>query len=365
MYDPIESYRAYREQQAIIDADYASKQNAINEALSESRYEAMREEYNSPISIKASLRSGLGKFKTDVYKAFVAESVSLLAACAVKAVKESDAFDYQRETAVLKSLAETWVNEQSMYDIQSKMNSSVVLSSFDCACKKYTDIVVEKANKKIDKGETDKGFVYTIDDDDRDAFYKELDAVNADELVYSIRDRVADASQEFMDTYMKDKMAIKAVLKDTKTSVDALRDTYKDTAAAEEPEDNQDSASIEYDPYTANNAEEDEPTASPSVTSEAVQESYTNLAKRKINAIMHKPCASVYETMVINLSTAAFKNEILAEEFVMENAKLDTEAIRTRVGVMYTWLETLNTANLENVNEEFLKNTLDEIKNMK
>lgn len=364
MYDNFESYRAYKMQQNAIDESYAAHQNAVSDDVTESRYEAFREMYNQPVAIKASMRDKLPKFKNDVYKSFVAEAVSLIASCAVKAVKDSDSFDYNRESAILNNIANRWVNEQSMYDLQKKMNSTATMSCIDCICKKYATICMEKANAKIDKGSDDDKFVYEIEDDDKENFYDELDAVNADELVYTIRDRVSDAASDFIDSYVKDKLAIKSIMQDTKATIDDMKLDYAPS---------QDDSSVpsstndtEYNPYTANNPEDDDmgtdTAAAP--TADSVKESYMNISKRKINAIMHKPVSSIYETMVINLSTAAYKNTVLAEEFVLENAKLDTDAIRTRAGVMYTWLETLNTTGLERVTPAFLKETLEEIKNM-
>jgi len=363
MYEPLESYRQYREYQDQRDAEYAENQQAIGEAVTTERYAALSEAYHSPVATKTTLRAQVGKFRNDVYKSLVAEAVSIVASCAVKAVKDSDAFDYSRESAILGQLAKSWVEEQSMYDVQSKMNSTVILSSFDCACKKYTDIIVEKATQKIDKGSEDKNYIFEIEDDDRENFYKELDAVNADELVYTIRNRVSDASQSFLNDYVKDKLEIKSIMQDTKNTVDALKSTLPGATPTNDAMDDGIPSASEYDPYTFHNPEEETP-AVETPTTESVEESYMNIAKRKIHKIMNKPCMSVYEAMVLNLSTAAYKNKALTEEFVTENAKLDTDAVRTRAGVMYTWLETLNTSGLENVTEEYLKNTLEEIKNL-
>lgn len=355
--NPNEDMYRCREYEAQRIAAEEARRRALEEAAELHAQEEIRMMRNDSVVTKEALTRELANFKGELYKSLVAECLSTLGSCVIKCLNENDSFDYTRDSAIIGQLFTSWINEQSVHELDRKMNKTNILSSFNCACTNTTNSVCEKACCKIENGCVDKEEIFKIDDEDKQNFYDELDAVNADELIYTIRDRVADANQEFLDDYVKDKMEIKGIMKDTKDIIDTLKG---DTTA---PAD--DTATTDpNDPFAVNNPPEEPVSSGPAASAAEVEEGYVSRAESRIHSIMNKKNCPLFESMVIGLSKSAYSNKVLNEEFVTEGTHLDTDGIRNRAGVMYAFLECLNTSKLQNMSTEYIEEALNDINNI-
>ena len=69
--------------------------------------------------------------------------------------------------------------------------------------------------------------------------------------------------------------------------------------------------------------------------------------------------------MILGFSKSVYKNkEVLGEAFMVNDTDLDTDTIREHCEVMYTVLETLNTAKVISKPEEFLSKQIYDINNI-
>lgn len=156
-----------------------------------------------------------------------------------------------------------------------------------------------------------------------DELEKEEDVKKAIEL---IRQRVADAEETFIKRNAEDKKQI-----------DELLSKISDNIKTVEDMDDEDS---------------DE--------SKIAQES-ASLARRKIKNITENRPLTIFEKMTRNLSNNIIKNSVVKEQFLDENGSVDFGSIVESAKVMYAFLETLNTLQLEKVDEAYIQKVLEEM----
>ena len=144
-----------------------------------------------------------------------------------------------------------------------------------------------------------------------------------DDVTNMIRLRVANAEEEFINRNLRDKENIETIMKDTADRVQAAK------------------ASNDND------------------YSEEVEESVTKEARDKIYRVQHEGRRNVFGRMVLNLGELAMTKEPLKKEFVLENGRLNLDKVVETVRCIYTVLETVSSLNLEKIDEEYIKETLE------
>lgn len=164
--------------------------------------------------------------------------------------------------------------------------------------------------------ETSKGKVF-------DELEKEDDVKKAIEL---IRQRVADAEQSFIKKNAEDKKQIDELIgrisDNVKTVEDLNDEDSKETKVAEES---------------------------------------ARMSKRKINEITNNRPLTVLEKMTRNLHAGIIKDEVVKEQYTTESGKLDTGMIVESAKVMYAFLETINTLQLQKVDSKYIQKVLSEM----
>lgn len=175
--------------------------------------------------------------------------------------------------------------------------------------------IMEKADPK------DKSSL-TIDKKDKEKFFKSLDNVSADKAIDTIRNRVMNATQKFIDSNTKGKMEIKNVLANTKEKIEKSREK-------------------------ANGA--------------ALAESHAFIGQRQIMDIREGKVQNVLEAMVYAVSRQALKNEDAKKIFV-ENASLNMDKVVEHCEVMFTFLTTLDTCKIANIDEAYIEEMLNDLK---
>lgn len=152
---------------------------------------------------------------------------------------------------------------------------------------------------------------------------KEKDVKKAIEL---IRQRVADAEETFIKRNAEDKKQINEL-------IGKISDNVK----------------------TIENLDDEN-----STESKIAQES-VRLTRQKMKSITENRPLSIMEKMTRNLHANILKDEVVKEHYMMENGNLDTALIVEAGKVMYGFLETLNTLQLEKVDTKYIEKVLNEM----
>lgn len=142
-----------------------------------------------------------------------------------------------------------------------------------------------------------------------------------------IRNRIADAEETFIKNNAEDKKKIEDILSKISNNVKTVED-LKDK-----------------DPDKA----------------EVAQES-ARMYKRAIDSIKENKPLTIFEKMTRNLTKSIIMNESVKEKYLTEDGNIDTDLLVESAKVMYGFLETLNTLQLEKVDKDYIKNILTEMK---
>lgn len=149
---------------------------------------------------------------------------------------------------------------------------------------------------------------------------KEKDVKKAIEL---IRQRVADAEENFIKRNAEDKKQIDELIGKISDNVKTVEDISDDN----------------------------------DVKSKIAQES-ARMNRQRMKDITEKRPLSILEKMTRNLHANIIKDEVVKEHYIMENGNLDTALIVEAGKVMYAFLETLNTLQLEKVDSKYIEDVL-------
>ena len=180
----------------------------------------------------------------------------------------------------------------------------------------------DESSDDDNKDDSDK----SSDDNDSEGKGKILDNLDKEEDVQkaidTIRNRVADAEETFIKNNAEDKKKIDELLTKISTNVKTVNDL-----------DNKE------DPKSK-------------IAQESVQ-----MAKRQIDMIKTNRPLTIFEKMTRNLSLNIVKDCAVRESFIEEHGQLDVDMIVETA--MYGFLETVNTLQLEKVDEAYIKNVLE------
>lgn len=162
---------------------------------------------------------------------------------------------------------------------------------------------------------------------DKDEIFTQLeDEEDVQKAIEIIRNRVADAEETFIKNNAEDKKKIDELLNKISTNVKTVEDLG------------------DKDPKKAQ------------VAQEAVRE-----CKQKIDKIYNGQVSTIFEKMSRILTQNIVKNSALKERYVTEDGQLDVDLVMESAKVMYGFLETLNTLQIEKVNDKYIANILNEM----
>lgn len=168
----------------------------------------------------------------------------------------------------------------------------------------------------------------TVNVDPKKTMFQELEKEKeVKDAIELIRTRVADAEQAFINRNAADKEKINSLLakiSDNIKTVEKISDNDSDE-------------------------------------SKVAQES-ANIAKRRINEITNNRPLTVFECLARNITANIIKNESVKENYITESGQLDTPIVVEAVKVMYGFLETLNTLQLESVDSDYILSIVKEFK---
>ena len=204
-------------------------------------------------------------------------------------------------------------------------------------------------NAIMEEADEDNPDTLVIDRDNVREFMDEIeDTEDIDDVTNTIRIRVANAEEDFVNRNEQDKNNINDLLKDTAQRVADARpdnDNDYDEAIGDDVEENPD------DPMSGETAGEEID----------VKEMYDMMqVRRRINAITDRP-RSIFDRMVRNVSEAAIKNPELRNQYSDGKGRLDMTKIVESVRCMYGLLEMVNTLKLEQVDAKYIEDTIKSI----
>jgi predicted XRE-type DNA-binding protein len=219
----------------------------------------------------------------------------------------------EESKAIKTNLVSKFVEEQCTETLLAKFKTtSYVLSEFARVIEDYNKVLVEQLDGEEDVNQ------FTIEDELKDDFYNELDTDDIEAVAAAIRHRVSNAIDEFIDSNVSDQATIKELLQQSQDKVNSAK-------------------------------------------TEELKEFYDIDCKRKISDVRNRRKKNILESMVYTLSESAMKNETIKEKYAKGNA-LDMDRIVESCQVMYTFLETLNTAKIIKVDENYVEKLLKNLK---
>lgn len=254
-------------------------------------------------------------YKADVKKTLLTEALGRI-------YKGSIFHITNREAALCDSLLGSYIESTGVDTILKNMRfskSGLLISIYEAEQEAFDDITKDANAEDVTS--------QTIDPKAIEDFWNNIDKNNdIDDVTNMIRLRVSNAEEDFVNKNQADKEDIKTILKDTAERVQNAK------------------ASNDND------------------YSEAVEESEMRIAKDKIYNIQHESYHNVFDRMVRNISEAVLKDQVIKEQFSLDNGRLDMDKIVESARCMYTLLEMVSSLKIEKVDSEYIEAALKSIK---
>lgn len=288
--------------------------------------EAAISNYNDKMSVKESAHNrdenkemvlegtmnrenGLKKYQSfveDVKNGLVVEALYKVFSEAVSEEIKSDLSNRN----VMRAIVNQYVHENDYSSIMNKMRSaSVPMNNMYNAIVESSKVILEN----VDKADAN---TFKITSDMKDEFFKQLDYSDSAAISDAINARVADAMTDFITANSKDHEDITNALKKAQEKID-------DTVESDNT---------------------------------SIAESYNIIAKREISKINARP-KSILHSMVSAMCESVITHPEMHSEF-MNEGNIDMDKVVTRTTIMYTFMEMLNTAKLDKVDENTIKSMI-------
>ena len=234
---------------------------------------------------------------------------SLVSDCLIRVFKESVAAPItNKDEGMIKNIVRVFVRDYGAGTLISEFaHKNVLLSEFSKLCEKYYNRILE-ADEKLKEEEDIEDNIIRMDPATAKEFYEEIEDIDITDASKMIKDRVADAITDFVDSNVSAKLDYKDVLDTAKDQIDVA--TTEESAQ-----------------WIAGNARR------------IIAESE---AKREKN---------LYHLIVEAFTKRVLKNENLKEQFVVEG-KVDMDEITNRATLSYTMLEMCNTLNIVKMDDK-------------
>ena len=217
-----------------------------------------------------------------------------------------------------RSTLTSYIKENGAANILKKMNGKTKFLSE--AARMIDDFVTEA----IEDADPDNEDTLAIDPKKEQEFYDNLS--NSDDvadITNAIRMRVIDAEEKMATDNINDKIDMDDIMQGAAQRIESIRQSNKEGELSD------DSAELQ-------------------------QQETVMMSKARMNDLATKRSRSVLEQMVRNTSKQVLKDENLAKVYT-ENGKIDFDKLIEANTAIYTFMETLNTIQLEDFDEESVK----------
>ena len=295
--------------------DAANKAKAVNE----SKVDILGSKLSAARNIKA-----LDEFKMNTRK--------ILLEMAIGAVFEEIIHEQHgdtRDMSIGKNVISEFVNEFG-YDklARNMLEQNLITSQMIGYCEEYYDkIVTEAVTKNKKKKGQDEDHTFVMDKEIATAFLNDIEKLVPGKVITTIRGRVADSMQDFIDQQTQNKADIMEIYS-------KANDHAKQTKAKLTP----DSA---------------EAPANESVFTESV------FLKQRANKIYNRP-TNVLGAMVHSMCENTYKDNAMKQQYLNESGNTDMRRIINDCAVIYTALETMNTLGVHQFDGPYIQKMLKE-----
>ena len=295
--------------------DAANKAKAVNE----SKVDILGSKLSAARNIKA-----LDEFKMNTRKT--------LLEMAIGAVFEEIIHEQHgdtRDMSIGKNVISEFVNEFG-YDklARNMLEKNLITSQMIGYCEEYYDkIVTEAVAKNKKKKGQDEDHTFVMDKEIATAFLNDIEKLVPGKVITTIRGRVADSMQDFIDQQTQNKADIMEIY-------NKANDHAKQTKAKLAP-----------------NSEE--APANESVFTESV------FLKQRANKIYNRP-TNVLGAMVHSMCENTYKDNAMKQQYLNESGNTDMRHIINDCAVIYTALETMNTLGVHQFDGPYIQKMLKE-----
>lgn len=294
--------------------DAANKAKAVNE----SKVDILGSKLSAARNIKA-----LDEFKMNTRKT--------LLEMAIGAVFEEIIHEQHgdtRDMSIGKNVISEFVNEFG-YDklARNMLEQNLITSQMIGYCEEYYDKIVTEAVAKNKKKGQDEDHTFVMDKEIATAFLNDIEKLVPGKVITTIRGRVADSMQDFIDQQTQNKADIMEIYS-------KANDHAKQTKAKLTP----DSA---------------EAPANESVFTESV------FLKQRANKIYNRP-TNVLGAMVHSMCENTYKDNAMKQQYLNESGNTDMRHIINDCAVIYTALETMNTLGVHQFDGTYIQKMLKE-----
>lgn len=293
--------------------EISNKRAMAEQANLNSQYrkaEALRESAKAAVVNKAKAYSN---FKKSVTESYVA---GLLWSIYESVLDANNASDFAK--GIARSTLSNYVKENGAENILKSMNGK---TRFLSEAAKMIDDFVTEAIYEADKDNED---TFAIDPAKEQEFYDNLsNSDDVNDITNAIRMRVIDAEEKMATDNIQDKMDMDDIMHGASQRIESIKQSNS------EGETSDDSAELQ-------------------------QQEAVMMSKARMNDLATKRSRSVLEQMVRNSSKEVLKDERLAKVY-SENGKIDFDKLIEANTSIYTFMEMLNTMQLEDFTEESVK----------
>lgn len=228
---------------------------------------------------------------------------------------------------LVRQLVTNFVNEQGSMKLLSKFRGmSYIMSEMAYAIDTTVESILERADKSNSES-------FKPNKKDKEKFYDKLDKIEVGDAVDKITNRVREQTADFVNNNMRDKAALAESLSKTQQKVEDNKDKLAEKA---------------------NNARAQESAAK-------IEESYIALGKRRATDIRNSRSKNVLEQMVYNMSKVSMVNENASKAFV-KDSRIDIEKIVEHCETICTFVTTLDSLKIINVDEAYIQQMLKDMK---
>ena len=294
-------------------ASLKEKRKALSEAADAVERNRVDDFYNNMISAKDLREQRFLKYSnfiTSLKEAYLSNALFHICEASMKNPSK-----YEKN--VCKGVISQYIKESEVCSLLSKMGRSR-----NGILRKLAEDVTDQYKEDIADSSPDDENSYKMDKTKVDSFWKEVDSSDdVADMTNTIRLRVSDAEENFVNKVQQDKANIDTILQDTAERVQNAKETNDNDYASD------------------------------------LEEFYTFDAKRKINDIKHES-VSLFSTLVKKISANAIRNH---NDLVTENGRIDIDKAIETSRAIYTVLEMLSTSGLEKVDSTYIKETLNSL----
>ena len=230
-----------------------------------------------------------------------------------------------------ENIVRNYIRENGGYNVVNNMKyKGRYLLELALITDMYKRLILNEANGKHCKGLTYQD-ACEIEDGDTKGLVIDLKGTIPKDILKSISNKVEDSIVDFIDDNKKSKYQIKKIYDDAKAKIIK--------ATGEDPDD----AMVEMD-------------------AEEIQQEAMAQAKAKERAILESTPCGLFRMMSQVLMESVYKISTLRESYTKSNGKIDFKKVLDDTTVLYTFLECLNTMNMEKIDEQYLNNMIRDMK---